>query len=150
MQTPKANKQNVWRGEHLGWHFRIVHWGEGGYTNNGRGTWNYYVYLSEQRIGKEAFEKLWLAPEVKKWSPESKGYVSYDYFNTPVSDLPWHGGVTYYDKHGEVEGFRSVEFGCDYSHLYDDQVHWTLDLVLFDVAETIEAINALYPSDPKA
>lgn len=145
MNIPKVDKQNVWGGTHLGWRFKISHWGEGGLINQGRGTWCYYVFIPESRIGKEEFEKLWLEPRLVKITPESKGFITYDYFNTKVSDLPWHGGVTYYEKHGEMEGFRCVEFGCDYNHLYDDETHWNLDLVLFDLMETIEALNDLYP-----
>lgn len=135
--------QDCWRGSHLDWQYKIILHSKGQHhAAGGQGTWCYYIYIAEHRIGTPAFEKLWLDPEVSsKWK-----FVTYNYFNTPVSNLDWHGGVTFYAKHGEVVGHRCVEFGYDYNHLYDGETKWTLELVLANLERTIEQLEQLYPA----
>lgn len=139
----KPEHQDVWRGTYNDWPYKVVLHGKGkAHCAGGQGTWCYYIYIHESRIGKEAFEHLWLKPQ----KLEHFSFVSYDYYKTPVAALDWHGDVTYYEKYGEVEGKRCVEFGCDYNHLYDDQTHWTLELVLLELQETLNQLIALYPN----
>lgn len=141
-----VKEQKTWRGEHLGFQFKVVSWGIGDLINDGNGVWNYYVYIPELRL-KEKFESLWLTPKLIQTTPESAGFVSYDYYETEVAAIDWHGGVTYYQKYGELVGHRVVEFGCDYSHLFDHErsYAYTLAEVLCDLEETIIQLNNLYP-----
>lgn len=140
MQEPEH--QDVWLGQHDGWYYKIYLHGKGEpYNCGGQGTWCYYIYIPERRLSAEDFQKLWLEPQPTEYS-----ITSYDYYNTPVASLFWHGGVTYYEKHGEEPGKRCVEFGCDYNHLYDNHQDWSLRLILSDVKQTIKELNELYPS----
>ncbi len=150
MTLPKLNTQTKWRGEAHGFQFSIVHWGEDQNINEGKGVWNYYVYISERRA-KEKFAELWLEPKLNKIVETAPGFVSYDYYNTPVANVHWHGGPTYYAKHGELEGHRSVEFGCDYNHLWDMEGGYMTEIedVVYDVLKTCEELNELYPQDVK-
>lgn len=134
--------QHVWRGIYLGFVYKICHWGDSE-LNEGRGVWNYYIFFYEPKIVD--FEKLWLPPKLIKITLKSSGFVSYDYYNTSVANVDWHGGVTYYAKHGELPGYRGVEFGCDYSHLRDHECDfdYTLEDVLQDVAHTITELQFL-------
>lgn len=143
----KPHISTVWQGDHLGFHYKISHWGlENIHLNEGKGVWNYYVFLYESRIPD--FQSLWLEPELIKITPESTGYVTYKYYDLAPAQLSWHGGVTYYAKHGELVGYRSIELGCDYSHLWDHENDFatTLDDVLYDVEQTCKELNVLYPS----
>lgn len=132
------DRAEYWRGQHEGLHFKITLWGVGGY--NPHGTWCYYVYFSERYILN--FDELWLPPKLIKTTPESHGFVSYDYNDLSLAHVDWHGGVTYYEKHGELKGFRCVELGCDYAHLYDHErgFPYHLDEVVYDCKKTIEAV----------
>lgn len=121
--------------------FEIKHWGEDEGINDGKGIWNYYVILPERLVPN--FSSLWLETTISKITPESKGFPTHDYYDTWVArEIPWHGGVTFYAKHGDAPGFRAVEFGCDFSHLWDMEAGYpfTLESVLKECIETINQI----------
>ncbi len=107
----------TWRGSHKGLHLKLAH--TEGQQNDGFGSWCYYIVIAEHSCPD--FESLWLPGEVLKITPESYGWVRYHYEDTAAASVDWHGGVTFYAKHEELPGFRSVEFGCDYSHLWDSE-----------------------------
>lgn len=148
--------QQVWHGTHKDISFKIVHWAEGEAINDGKGVWNYYVFLHESKTPN--FNALWLADEEKAFSPNGRKYISHDYGSAWVSsDCDWHGGVTYYAKHGHTEGHRAVEFGCDYSHLWDAEAGFDTELrdVVYDarntieqIAERLESLKTALPTQP--
>lgn len=142
----KLSEQKLWRGECHGFQIKIVHWGKDQGMNDGKGTWNYYVFLHENRLN-EKFDELWLEPKVDKFLGSGREWVNYDYNSLKPTDVHWHGGVTFYAKHGEVLGHRAIELGCDYSHLWDHEAGFptTLEDVMFDVQKTCAELNELYP-----
>lgn len=119
-------------GNHRGLSFQIKQLEAGELP--GEYIWYYYIRLKEATTPN--FESLWIHPLLDEAS------VSYQYKETWPAKLYWHGGVTYYAKHGEVPGHRAVEFGCDYSHFLDMQrgYDYTLDEVLCDVITTCNEI----------
>lgn len=138
--APRLWYKQEWCSTHLGVPFSIKFWGKEEGMNEGNGVWNYYVYLHEDFTPD--FEKLWLPDKVYKFKPEAKGHITHDYYEIGASDVDWHGGVTYYAKHGYTEGFRRVELGCDYSHLWDSEAGYPADLnwLLEDCKKTIEQL----------
>lgn len=148
MLQPK--QQLTWRGSHRGLPYKITHWGIGEH-NDGKGTWCYYVYIPEHLV-KDHFASLWLEPRLCKITPESHGFVTHHYYNTWIAELHWHGGVTFYDKHGELEGHRLVEFGCDFAHLWDAEMNYEfgLDYVAAECEVTLNQIaNYLKLPEPQ-
>lgn len=129
-----------WSGTHQGVPFKINFWGKNTSMNDGHGVWNYYVFLREDFTPN--FESLWLEDTVYKWKPEAPGRITHDYYKIPASDVDWHGGVTYYSKHGHTDGYRCVELGCDYSHLWDAEAGYPHDLA-WVLGDCIETINQL-------
>lgn len=87
----------------------------------GNGCWCFYLYIHEKNI--EDFERWWLPDIVTKFS-----FVTHDYDELPLGGVPFHGGVTYYAKHGHSEGKRSVQIGCDYGHLWDSERDFSYSL----------------------
>lgn len=79
--------------------------------------WSYYIYLDEGKV--QDFARLWLEDKVMKWKPEAKGRITHEYYVEPFNSIDLHGGITFYQKHGHTEGFRTVEIGCDYQHHWD-------------------------------
>jgi hypothetical protein len=141
------NKIETWEGEHNGLAFKIT----SRHIEGVGPAWNYYVYLPE-RLLKERFSEVWLEPRVVKITPESREFVDYVYYKSNSLNVDsWHGGITHYAKHGEVPGFRSVEVGCDYQHLWDREGGYsaTLESVTFDCKRTIEELVAEFLT-PKA
>lgn len=117
----------------------VSHHGVSDYQPNG--IWCYYIYIYESKCPR--FSELWLPEKLVKITPESEGFISHDYNDTIVSGVDWHGGVTFYAKHGHYEGRRSIQFGCDFSHLWDREREYTLDDVLSEAIETCNQIHRI-------
>ncbi len=100
--------------------------------------WCSYLYLYERWIPKAVFESIWLPHRVVKMAPESYGFVTYDYEGSPLGAIEMHGGITYYRKHGEVEGHRCVQIGCDYNHLWDQDIDYQIEEVAHEAVESAD------------
>lgn len=148
MNKTEPTLKQTWTGTHLGFTYESIHRGVDQGMNEGKGVWNYYIYLYESKTPD--FDKLWLEPHLLKITPESTGFITYDYNELPIANIYWHGGVTYYSKHGEVPGYRTVQFGCDFNHLYDQEYgfDYTLEDVLQEVFRTCRELQELYPNPP--
>ena len=83
------------------------------WNNEGKGTWCFYVYLAEDKATN--FAALWLKDKVYRYKPDAKGRITHDYLGA-FDDIEFHGGCTFYKKHGHTKGYRCVEIGCDYAH----------------------------------
>lgn len=142
MNKTEPTLKQIWTGTHLGFTYEIIHWGVDQGMNEGKGVWNYYIYLYESKTPD--FDKLWLEPR----HVESLSFITYDYNELPIANIYWHGGVTYYFKHGEVPGYRTVQFGCDFNHLYDHdcRLNYTLEDALQEVFHTCRELQELYPN----
>jgi hypothetical protein len=135
------------KGEHRNIWWRISNHGRRD-DNHGKGTWCYYVFVTEHCLDPELFAEFWLP--ATRTMERSAGYStpSYDYWGPRWSDAEWHGGVTWYKKHGGLDGdVRSVEVGCDYNHSWDRDMGYPFDFesVLRDCHRTIDALHVLYP-----
>lgn len=120
--------------EGLSW--EIIHWGTKT-RNNDKGIWNYYVTILEKQVDPKIFKKLWLKP---------CGYIGdnipvYWYTDTIVSGCDWHGGVSSYNKEKtpDTEN-RRVKFGCDYNHIWDQDLYYDLESVYRDCMNTCQKI----------
>lgn len=48
-------------------------------------------------------------------------YGLFDYYDTELSKLNFHGGITFYEEMLHIESGKTiVKVGCDYNHLGDD------------------------------
>ena len=124
---------------------KMVHWGADREheslkpLNNGKGVWNYYIMLPEW-ILKDKFPSIWLDDLVN----ESYSYISHDYMNASFADVYWHGDLTFYTKLGHTKGYRAVEVGCDYNHLFDMEQDYDLESVVSESTETALQLINLY------
>lgn len=123
------------------------------YTPGGKGIYCYYLYIYESQVTPEQFSELWLKDEVTRWSPESPERITHDYYSLPIlKAVELNGGITYYAKHGQVEGHRSVQIGCDYNHSWDSMNPPPLEKVIGDALRTADEaaayLNATEPLDP--
>lgn len=132
--------------------FEIVHWGvdraSGSSLNNGKGCWNYYIYLLESRIVN--FNDFWIQPKLEEFSPGGTKYLSYRYYNSRLSDIHWHYGITFWEGTDLIPGRRSIKVGCDYSHLGDEERGYNTELadVYTDVQQTISELLPLLTFKP--
>ena len=147
----KLNKSTTWKKMMGGVSIEIIHWGEDEpLMNHGRGIWNHYVYIYEANLPKVMFESIWLPDQPNTMLGSGRKYVSHDYYGChPLNEPDWHGGITFYAKHGQLEGTRCVQVGCDYNHLHDEEHTWTLEQVLQDAEAVAKCLIAtLQIQDP--
>ncbi|WP_025593056.1 hypothetical protein [Agrobacterium tumefaciens] len=133
-------------GEYRGIRYKISNHGRQiDEINGGRGTWCYYVYVNELQLSAEDFDEFWLKSRgLQKFGGDWRE-PSYDYWAPEWAEAEWHGGVTFYKKHGgHDEGSRIVEIGCDYAHLHDGSEHYEFDEIERDMKRTIDAMHKLY------
>lgn len=124
----------------------IINWGK--CPDNKEGTWNYYVTIPERVLGPK-FKDLWL-PDIKsRYSKAGNEHLIHDYESEPFSsyEMEWHGGVTFYEKVGSVEGHRAVKLGCDFAHYNDIGQQYSLTEVYNEAYHTAEKLFELYKND---
>lgn len=137
-------------GTHKGLRYKISNHGrykQEPFFDRRHGTWCYYVYIPEELLPPEEFDKFWLTPSEHKIERSSGIYwPTYDYYNSAWSDAEWHCGVTWYAKLGGHDGApRCVEIGCDYSHYWDEGHYYNYDAVERDAKNTINILVQRYP-----
>jgi len=155
LTLPRFNVNTTSSGTYKGISFEISRWGVEREShealNNGKGCWNYYIYLLERSI--ENFKDFWIEPEVKEFYIRGTKYLDYNYYTSPLSDIFWHGGVTFW-KGGNplLPGQRYIKVGCDYSHLADMERDYDYELpdIYSDVMRTIDEMLPLLQLKPRA
>lgn len=136
--TP-PERQDCYRGSYRGIGYKILRHAIGmAHTPESKGIWNYYVYIPEKK--SPIFASLWLPSEKRK----DFNFVTHDYY-AAFGQVNFHGGITFYAKHGEVEGHRVVEVGCDYNHYWDQERGYSASLeeVTQDCLATIDHLFEL-------
>ena len=134
---------SMWWGTYRGLEWEIRNWQRGTtYDGEPHEHWNYYVIFCQQQFTPEEWRGICLPIEGRGY----RGSPNYRWSVSPVYDLPWHGGISFYrNVTGVDELAEKVKWGCDYGHDGDEQVHWSLDMVQYDLRATIDAACELYP-----
>lgn len=113
-----------------------------------RGTYCYYVYISEFMLQGNDFEDFWLTGTPSTFgSRNGFPHMSYPYEEQRwAQDGNWHGGVTWYSKEAGFDGeARCVKIGCDFGHYWDEQMYYTSERVEFEAKNTIDKLMEMYP-----
>lgn len=63
-----------------------------------------------------------------------------------MSDLDWHGSITYYKKESMDGSPRMITLGCDYNHIWDEGQHYTVNEIFSDVKATVDKLYELVPN----
>ncbi len=137
---PAINNRSVWYGVYRGVRFEINR-----FTYSETDTeykWTHYIILNiDEQLRHEMAEKFWLEPEYRKMSEESRERLHYDYYKSPVGDIEFHGGCTFYSKETKIDDkIRVVKIGCDYQHLWDEGKHYDLNYVYTEVKQSIDSL----------
>ena len=141
-ETKEMRKLTKFNGNHKGVEYEIHNFVIDSTFRGLEDCWTYYLFLTVERIPDvELASQIWLDP---KYDDEDR--ISYDYWDCWLSRLPWHGGVTYYDKISSADMRRRViKIGCDYQHYGDEQFNYDEKWVQRDAIETIEAFLERVP-----
>jgi hypothetical protein len=133
-------------GTHNGVRYEVVNHSR--YDSFGRrelGTWCYYLYVSERMLPEDGFKEFWLDSGEPYVSSSGEVHPNYDYYSARFSGANWHGGVTFYEKLGGVDGAsKYVKIGCDFSHLWDEDQEYSYDDVESEAKATIEQLCEMY------
>jgi len=145
----ELNHKDIWNGEYRNVKFEVVKWWLGN-PDDGHVVWNYYIFIPVEQIPADFHKYFILEGEYKKLSPDGQAHLLYDYNGTSyISDLDWHGGITFYEKHQDGEGkVVGVKLGCDYAHYFDEArgYPYTLEYVFMETKATIDKLHQLIPS----
>jgi hypothetical protein len=108
------------------------------------GKWCYYVTVSERMLPEDQFAQFWLSPTMVERS-SGHPHPTYDYYSAPFSQADWHGGVTFYEKLGGLDGeARMVKIGCDFAHYWDEGHTFHYEGVLCEAKRTAEQLAKMY------
>ena len=140
MNEKELEHKDMWKGTYRGVRFEIARWGVGrDYLPDG--IWNYYLWIPLDMIPKEKHHEF--LAKIKK---DDKGRINYRYTDLKLlCDLDWHGGITYYSKHGIDGNPIVIEAGCDYAHIWDDGKNYQLNQILHDCQNTIDELWSAIP-----
>lgn len=121
--------KEVWNGEYRGIKFEIqkFHLCE-------KEAWTYYIYINLERIPKKYKPNSF-------WLRDKNGKGHYDYYSHCMSDIQFHGGMTWYSKVFSSKIHRIIKIGCDYQHYHDEGCYYHVDMIILDVKETIDSFR---------
>ena len=109
--------------------------------------WKSKTYSPERKnqYSRAKWKKLWLP--VTLLMGECWEAPTYNYYESILNNLDWHCGITYYEKISptDYKNIQSIKVGCDYSHLYDDGIHYSFDCLLYDVRSCIDTLYNVIP-----
>ncbi|MDD5591574.1 MAG: hypothetical protein PHY18_06615 [Dehalococcoidales bacterium] len=142
--------KDIWNGEYRGVKFEIVNWRLGGDVLGSHPCWNYYLFLPIEQIPEEYHKYFVLEGKYERMSPDGRAWLNYNYTGTSyISDLEWHGGITFYEKALDGEGkLIGVKLGCDYVHYFDEQdgYPYNVDYVYMETKQSIDKLHLLIPN----
>lgn len=104
-------------------------------------TWTYDLRLPAAQIPECYRSGFVLSPE-----EDGKGRLHYAYEQSQLADLPWHGGITFYEvQYGPKGDVRGISAGCDYVHYGDEGHSYSETGVLLDAGKCIDALWEEFP-----
>ncbi len=128
--------KDVWNGEHRSVRYEVVRWSTGESD-----VWNYYLFLPEKQIPEGWRDRFILKPQ----PPTKWGRVFYPY-GEKLPGLEFHGGCTFYEKLGGLDGNPiTVQIGCDYNHAWDQDGYFTDEIVGQDARRSIDVLWETVP-----
>jgi hypothetical protein len=135
-EEPKLSNHKSYYGVYKGVQFEIKNfWTE--YSGN---SWCHYIRINlDKQLTKEQADKFWLEP--KKRETLSGHRISYDYYDSIINGIEFHGGCTWYSKESSPDepDNRVVKIGCDYQHLWDEGNSYGLNYVYDEVKQSIDS-----------
>jgi hypothetical protein len=134
---------DVWRGTHRGIHYTIKRFDSVGLDGEkDHDCWAHYINLHEAQVPEGVLDRVFLPRRGEK-----DVWAWYDGDSSLLAGIKWHCGMTYYEYLRDVPGYRVVEAGCDYSHLWDEEAGYPYDLqwVQREAQETIDSLIVAIP-----
>lgn len=133
--SEELSLKTIWQGRYHNISYEIHNWGDRD-INHPTGRWNYYIHLDESKILNT--KEIFLEPKPAFWIDN---YLTYPYDDSPFSEIYWHHGLTFHEVTNEINiGHRTLKLGCDYQHLSDEGIPYTVPDILKSVKRTIDEL----------
>ena len=132
--------QEVWFGEYKGINWEIKKTELIG-SPFGTEAWTFYLLLFKEMFPEAEWPTIMPKTYYTAWG------TKIDHYRGSLSDLEWHGSITY-SKNETTPGdpFTYLKFGCDYQHLYDQNINYDFDFVKREVEECIDSLLKKFPN----
>jgi hypothetical protein len=125
----------ICQGRYRNLYYEIHNWGDRN-SNYPTGRWNYYIVLVESEI--QNANEIFLEARPSMWIDN---YLTYPYDDSPLSEIYWHHGLTFHEVTNEINiGRRTLKLGCDYQHLSDEGVPYTVPDIIKSAKRTIDEL----------
>ena len=135
----EARNKEVWSGTFDGVDYEIQNFAFGK-AGDPKDKWTFYLYIHLERI-PEGADDWWLAPRY-----DDKNRTHYDYYESPLTGIEWHGGITWYSKEtGADDKRRVIKAGCDFQHYWDEGHQYRVQDVKMEVIKAIQSFRRIVP-----
>lgn len=99
--------------------------------------WNSYIFIPREQIPERLHAEFDRVPDPSIFPSGWRHYEA----PVVISDLEWHGGLTFFDKLGGADGMPAIfKAGCDYQHYWDEGHSYDWDQVAWDIRATIDSL----------
>jgi hypothetical protein len=133
--SEELSLRSIWQGRYRDLFYEIHNWGDRD-ERHPTGRWNYYIDLVESEI--QNVNEIFLTPKPSFWIDN---YLTYPYDDSPLSKIYWHHGLTFHEVTNEINiGRRILKIGCDYQHLSDEGIPYTVPGIIKSVKRTIDEL----------
>lgn len=148
MNKAEMKERKVWNGRYRGISFEIQNWKRDsslGFFRGNEDQWTHYIFVNiDKQLDEPTREKFWLEPQRTRYSEGGREHITYDYYDSIIASLEFHGGCTWYSKERGLDGDdRCVKIGCDYQHLWDNGCDYDERSVYREVCETIDSLYSV-------
>lgn len=133
----KLNYRETWDGEHRGVSFQVSRWRLG---------WAYYLTIPVKQLPDD--KQMFFNLDIKTSEFNGRERFYYEYSSAViVSDLEWHGGITFYEKIRDDSGVTvAYKLGCDFAHLWDEGVSYEQTRIVFEAHQSIDELIRRVPN----
>jgi len=130
------------------WHFIyrgitieiIQHWREDyDYPGTKKELWNYYLIMREDQIPEEKRSQFICTKVVSQY-----GSWYYNYYQSALADLDWHGGITFYELLS-AESPKIFKAGCDFDHIWNHGHKYNVDYIMAAAKNTVDDLWEQHP-----
>jgi hypothetical protein len=135
-----VKEKTIWFDQYKGITFEINRFA--GYEHNGQKFgWTYYLHLLKEQFPIELQDKVLTKVYYMQFGSRIETYEGF------LHDLEWHGGMTWSSNEtSHDEPFTRLKFGCDFQHLWDNNIEYSLEGVLREVKECIDSLLNKVPT----
>jgi hypothetical protein len=137
----KLRPSRIWRTHYKGIGIEVAHHAVSPFQPHG--IWCGYLYICEEHdpsiLERRGTSKDYGIPGFPvRWTEKSHPFWD---------EFEWNGGITYYSETTDLRGKVTMQIGCDYAHIWDDDKRDVYDenWILNDMVGIVDAYRKIVP-----